>query len=51
MFSRLLVPDTYDYMIAGYLILIVMLSGYILSIYSRWRKTKKEYLKYSDNEK
>ena len=51
MLSRLFVPDTFDYMIAGYLILTVVLSSYILSIYFRWKKTKKVYLSYKEEEK
>lgn len=51
MLSRLFVPDTYDYMIAGYVILTVVLSGYVLSIYTRWIKSKKLFLKFKDEEK
>jgi hypothetical protein len=43
MLSRLFVPDTVDYMIAGYVVLVVVLMIYLLSIYIRWRNTKKEY--------
>lgn len=48
MLSRLFVPDTLDYMIAGYVVLTVILSGYILSIYLRWKKTKNSYISYQE---
>ena len=38
MFSRLLVPDTIDYMIAGYVVLSAVLSIYIASLALRWKK-------------
>ena len=38
MLSRLFVPDTVNYMIAGYLVVVVMIIGYILSLILRWRK-------------
>ncbi|MGB2964045.1 MAG: hypothetical protein WBB69_08665 [Anaerolineales bacterium] len=41
---KLLVPDTLDYMIAGYIVVGVMVFGYILSLILRWRKAKLEYL-------
>lgn len=50
MISRLFVPDTFNYMIAGYLILTVILSSYILSIYFRWKRTKKAYISFKDEE-
>ncbi|MCJ7718063.1 MAG: hypothetical protein MUO54_16290 [Anaerolineales bacterium] len=42
MFSRLFVPDTVNYMIAGYLVVAVMIFGYILSLILRWRKAFQE---------
>ena len=44
MLSGLFVPDTVDYMIAGYLVVGVMISGYIMSLVLRWRKTHQEYV-------
>ncbi len=44
MLSRFFVPDTVDYMIAGYLVVGVMISGYILSLIQRWRKAQQEYV-------
>jgi hypothetical protein len=43
MLSRLLVPDTFDYMIAGYVILSVVITLYITSIALRWKKTNQQY--------
>ena len=51
MLSGLFVPDTVDYMIAGYLILTVVLSSYLLSIYLRWKKTKKVYISFKEEDK
>ena len=51
MFSGLFVPDTMDYMIAGYVVLTVVLSGYILSIFARWKKTKKVFISFKEEEK
>jgi len=50
MLDRLFVPDTWDYMIAGYLVLTVVLSIYISSLMIRWKKAVKEYVSYSDQE-
>ncbi len=44
MLSRFFVPDTVDYMIAGYLVFGVMISGYIMSLILRWRKAHQEYV-------
>lgn len=51
MLSRLFVPDTFDYMVAGYVVLTLVLSAYLLSIYSRWKKTKKVFLSFKNEEK
>ena len=50
MLSRLFVPDTINYMIAGYVVLSVVISLYVASIALRWKKTKQLYkdLKSSD---
>ena len=50
MISRLFVPDTLNYMIAGYLVISIMLFGYILSLILRWRKLAQEYLQRSDQD-
>jgi hypothetical protein len=50
MFIRLFVPDTINYMIAGYLVISVMLIGYILSLLLRWRKTVQEYVILKEDE-
>jgi len=44
MLSRLFVPDTLNYMIAGYSVLTLVISGYLLSLILRWRKAAKEVL-------
>ena len=44
MLSGLFVPDTVDYMIAGYLVVGVMISGYIMSLFLRWRKARQEHV-------
>jgi hypothetical protein len=46
MLSRLLVPDTVDYMIAGYVVISVSLVGYLASLALRWRKAAAEYRSY-----
>ena len=50
MLSRLLVPDTLNYMIAGYLVLAVVLSLYLLNIFMRWRKVQAEYQDFTAEE-
>ena len=50
MLSRLFVPDTFDYMIAGYVVLSVVLSIYIASIALRWKKARQEFLTYKNTE-
>ena len=47
MISRLFVPDTLNYMIAGYLVIGAMIFGYILSLILRWRKLAREFLQRS----
>ncbi len=48
MLSRFLVPDTVDYMIAGYVVLTLVISIYILSIYLRSKRTRQAIEKFSD---
>ncbi len=43
MLSRLLIPDTVNYMIAGYVVISVSLTLYLLSLVVRWRKAAAEY--------
>ena len=50
MLSRFFVPDTVDYLIAGYLVLTVVISSYILSIYFRLKKTRQEIKNFSKSE-
>ena len=46
MFSYLFVPDTVDYMIAGYVVITVGLVVYVTSLVIRWRKAVAEYRVY-----
>lgn len=46
MLSRLLIPDTVDYMIAGYVVISVSLFLYLTSLVMRWRKAAAEYRLY-----
>ena len=48
MFSRLLVPDTLDYMIAGYVVLSLVLSIYVASIALRWKKAVVKFRTYKE---
>jgi len=50
MVSRLLVPDTLDYMIAGYVVLSLVLSIYVASIALRWKKTKQQFNKFNSSD-
>lgn len=50
MLSRFFVPDTVDYMIAGYVVLTVVISTYILSIYFRWKKTRQKIESFTESE-
>ena len=43
MFSNLFVPDTVDYMIAGYVVLTIGLAIYLTSLVLRWRKAVAEF--------
>lgn len=43
MFDRLLVPDTVDYMIAGYVVITIGIGLYLTSLITRWKRTVKEY--------
>jgi hypothetical protein len=48
MLNRLFVPDTLDYMIAGYVVLTVILGIYISSIVIRWKKAAAELSSYQE---
>ncbi len=47
MFSKLLIPDTVDYMIAGYVVITVGIGIYLASLIARWKKTTEEYRRYT----
>lgn len=42
MLSGFFVPDTLDYMYAGYIVLTIVLGIYIGSIALRWKRAKRE---------
>jgi len=44
------VPDTLDYMIAGYAVIILIISGYIVSLIWRRRKVKQVLLDLEERE-
>ena len=49
MLGKLFIPDTFDYMIAGYVVLSVVLSIYIASIALRWKKTAAKFRAYKED--
>ena len=49
MLSRLFVPDTFDYMVAGYVVLTVVISLYVSSIALRWKKSAAELRLYKED--
>jgi hypothetical protein len=49
MFSKLLTPDTVDYMIAGYVVITLGIGIYIASLVFRWKKTVKAYLQFKND--
>ena len=49
MFSKLMTPDTVNYMIAGYVVITVGIGIYVTSLALRWRKTVRAYLKYKND--
>lgn len=46
MLSQTAIPDTFNYMIAGYVVLILALGLYLLSLITRWRKSALQYRVY-----
>ena len=50
MISKLLVPDTVDYMIAGYVVITLGLGMYLASLVLRWRKAVAEYRVYQEDQ-
>jgi len=49
MLSKIFVPDTFEYMYAGYAVLTVVLSVYLLSIFIRWKRTVTEFRKLQED--
>jgi hypothetical protein len=50
MFSQLFVPDTVNYMIAGYVVITIGLGMYLSSLVVRWRKAAAEYQTYQGDQ-
>jgi len=48
MFSKLLTPDTVDYMIAGYVVITIGIGIYVTSLALRWQKTVKAYKQFKN---
>lgn len=48
MLSRLLVPDTVDYMIAGYVVVTLAVGIYLASLALRWKKARQAYQLYKN---
>ena len=46
MFSKLMTPDTVDYMIAGYIVITIGIGMYVTSLVLRWKKTVRAYQEY-----
>jgi hypothetical protein len=36
------IPDTTNYMIAGYTVFSIVMVSYLVSLYTRWRKLERE---------
>ena len=49
MFSKLMTPDTFNYMIAGYVVITVGIGIYVTSLALRWRKTIRAYQAYKND--
>lgn len=43
-------PDTFAYMLAGYIVAFLVMGLYVLSLYLRWRNLQKEYTLLADLE-
>ena len=50
MLSPIWIPETGSYMIAGYIIFGLVISSYLLSLYLRWRKARKDFLELQGDE-
>jgi CcmD family protein len=51
MISWTFVPDTLNYMIAGYLVISLLISGYILSLILRWKQAVKHYRHFQEEDR
>jgi hypothetical protein len=49
MLNLFAIPETGDYMIAGYVVLTLALVAYLTSLVVRWRKAAAEYRSYQDD--
>ena len=43
--------DTLDYMIAGYVVFTVIMAGYLVNLYQRWRNLQNELHTLDESEK
>ena len=43
--------DTLDYMIAGYVVFTVIMAGYLVNLYQRWRNLQNELRALDESEK
>ncbi len=50
MLSRLMTPDTVNYMIAGYVVITVGIGLYLISLALRWGRTVKAYQQYKNEQ-
>jgi len=41
--TAILVPDTTNYLIAGYLVMFVLIGGYVFSLIVRWRQAVQDW--------
>jgi hypothetical protein len=51
MLSWTLIPDTSSYLIAGYLVFSLVILSYLMSLYLRWRNTRRDYLRLEKEKK
>ncbi len=48
MISQLIIPDTVNYMIAGYVVIALAVGLYIASLALRWRRAQRDYELYKN---
>lgn len=45
------IPDTVNYLIAGYIVFAIIMSLYLVSLYQRWRSLQNELRSLDESEK